>query len=133
MTPLIVLLTTISAQYGIPHGLLNSVCFIESGRNPAAINYNDGDGHSIGLCQIKLKTARFMRYRGTEKGLFDPKVNIEYAAKYLQYQIKRYKGDTQKALVAYNRGNANGLTRSSYSDKVIKHWRKDINEQRIKK
>lgn len=123
MTTLTALLTTISAQFGLPHGLLDSVCFIESGRNPAAIHYNDGNGHSIGLCQIKLKTAKWLGFRGTEKDLFKPEVNTYYAAKYLQYQITRYKGDTKKAIIAYNRGNASQLTSTKYSAKVFKHWR----------
>lgn len=124
MTTLITLLTTVSAQFGLPHGLLDSVCFVESGRNPAAIHYHDGDGDSIGLCQIKLKTARWMGYRGTEKKLFTPEVNAKYAAKYLQYQIIRYRGSTTKAVIAYNRGNAKELTSTAYSIKVHKQWRR---------
>lgn len=117
-----VLLTTVSMQFGLPHGLLDSVCYIESGRNPAAVHLNDGEGNSIGLCQIKFKTAKWMGFKGKERDLYNPKVNAYYAAKYLRYQIIRHKGNTTKALIAYNRGNAKGLTTTEYSAKVIKYW-----------
>lgn len=123
MDTLTALLTTVSIQFGLPHGLLDSVCYIESGRNPAAVHIKDGDSNSIGLCQIKLKTAKWLGFRGSEKDLYNPKVNVRYAAKYLQYQIIRHKGNTTKALIAYNKGNAKGLTRTSYSDKVNEYWR----------
>lgn len=83
---------------------------------------DDGGSPSIGLCQVKLKTSKWLGYKGTEKQLLNPTVNAYYAAKYLKYQLKRYNGNTEKALIAYNRGNAKGLTRTEYSAKIMIHW-----------
>jgi soluble lytic murein transglycosylase-like protein len=70
-----------------------------------------------------------MGYRGDANGLQNPRTNVYYAAKYLRYQIDRY-GSVPRGIVAYNRGNARGLTRSRYSDKVINHWQESIDVQK---
>jgi soluble lytic murein transglycosylase-like protein len=70
------------------------------------------------VCQVKLGTARLMGFKGKEQQLIDPKTNINYAAKYLAYQLKRYKGDYKKAIVSYNRGSYNKDEVMSYSGKV---------------
>ena len=111
-----------SAQFNLPDGLLSSLCYVESGHNIEAVHLADGNGNSIGACQIKLKTARFMGFRGTEKQLMRPDVNIYYAAWYLRYQINRYRS-VRKGVIAYNIGNAKGLTTSEYQIKVFKQWR----------
>src|ERR1700692_3723359 len=90
-----------SAQFNLPDGLLSSLCYVESGHNIEAVHLADGNGNSIGACQIKLKTARFMGFRGTEKQLMRPDVNIYYAAWYLRYQINRYRS-VRKGVIAYN-------------------------------
>lgn len=123
METLSVLLLTVSIQFGLPTGLLDAVCFVESGHNPIAVHHDDGNSDSIGLCQIKYATAQWLGFRGKEKDLYDPKINAYYSAKYLKYQIQRYRGHTEKAVIAYNRGNATGLTKTEYSDKVFKQWR----------
>lgn len=130
MNTLITILTTVSMQQGLPHGLLESVCWVETKHNPNAIHRNDGVGDSIGLCQIKLKTSKWLGYRGTAEGLLNPKVNAYWAGKYLQYQIKRHNGNTEKAVIAYNIGNAKGLTTTAYSVKVFKYWRGQPNVKR---
>ncbi len=115
-----------STQFDLPQGLLASVCFIESHHNTQAIHRNDGQGDSLGLCQIKLKTAKFLGFKGTAEQLMEPQINIWYAAKYLSKHYKKY-GNIKKSLIAYNKGNAKGLIRSEYSDKVLTNWRKNIN------
>lgn len=124
METLLVLFTTTSINLGLPAGLLQSVCWVESRHNIHAINKDDGTSSSLGICQIKHKTAKYMGFKGSEKELMNPKTNIYYAGKYLKYQLKRYHNDIPRALTAYNRGNARGLTKSKYSDKVIRKWRK---------
>lgn len=114
--------SAMTLEYGLPPKLLDSLCFIESGYNLEAVNRNDGHGDSLGVCQVKLKTAKWMGFRGTEKELMNPVTNAKYSAVYLKYQLKRYGGNVPKALTAYNRGNAKGLKRSTYSDKVIKKY-----------
>lgn len=124
---LALLFTITSVKYNLPPNLLASVCYIESHHNINAINKDDGHGDSVGICQVKLKTAKWLGFDGTQKQLMSPKTNIYYAAKYLSSQIKRYSSVT-KGVVAYNRGNSKGLTKSKYSDKVFKQWRL-INER----
>jgi soluble lytic murein transglycosylase-like protein len=123
MNSLTILFLITTAQYGLPAGLLSSLCYVESGHRVEAVHKHDGNGNSVGVCQIKLKTARTLGFKGTEKQLMDPKINIQYAGKYLNHQIKRYHGSTVKAVIAYNQGHAGSLTTTHYSVKVIKQWR----------
>jgi len=114
-----------SAQYDLPANLLESLCYVESKHKTNAVHKHDGNGNSIGICQIKLKTAQHMGFKGTEKQLLDPKINIEYAAKYLSHQIKRYNGSIKKGVIAYNMGSARNLTSSKYQYNVYKQWREN--------
>ena len=107
----------------LPDGLLESLCFVESGHNVSAISYNDGGSDSLGICQIKLSSARYMGFKGTARQLMQPEVNIHYAGLYLKYNIWRYGFNYHRALTAYNRGNAKNIQFSKYSKKVIDHWR----------
>lgn len=124
------LLLSASTQFALPQGLLQSVCYVESAYDTNAVHKDDGNGDSLGLCQVKYKTAQWLGYKGPEKGLMDPRVNSYYAAKYLHYQLIRYNDNIPRALTAYNRGNANRLTHSIYSDKVLNQWGYYQDEQR---
>jgi len=114
-------------HFGLPPDLLQSVCFIESHHNPNAIHRDDGGSDSIGICQIKLSTAKWLGFAGKPKDLLNPEVNIYYAAKYLKHLQHRYNGSVTKMLIAYNRGSAKKLTRTSYSDNVLNVWRTSEN------
>ena len=114
--------SVVSAQHHIPPGLLSALCFVESRHNIDAIHHDDGRSESLGVCQIKYNTAKWLGYKGDIVDLMIPEINALYAAKYLEYQLKRYDYDIARAATAYNRGNAKGLTRSSYSDKVLQRW-----------
>lgn len=116
------LFVTNTAQFNLPPNLLSSLCYVESKHNPNAIHKDDGKTDSLGICQVKLATAKSLGYKGTAKGLLNPNANIYYAAKYLSYQRSRYHGSISKAIIAYNRGNAKGLILSEYSVKVTKQW-----------
>ena len=116
------LFITISTQFGLPQGLLSSLCFVESNHNPQIVHYNDGIGDSIGICQIKYSTAQWLGFEGTEEELFRPEVNIYYAAAYLRHQIDRY-GSVGKGVIAYNMGSAKQLTSTKYQVKVFEIWR----------
>ena len=115
-----------SGEFNLPTGLLDSLCFIESSHNIKAIHKDDGGSNSVGICQLKYKTAKWLGFKGTEKDLMDPQTNIYFSAKYLHYQISRY-NDIERAVVAYNIGNAKGLANTAYSDKVFKQWRQTSN------
>lgn len=94
-----------AAINNVDPALLKGLCFKESSHNPSAYVKNDGGSPSIGLCQIKAKTARQMGFKGLTIELFDPFVNANYAAKYLVYQYKRYHS-WKKAVSAFNAGRA---------------------------
>lgn len=111
-----------SLQFNLPQGLLSSICYVESGHNVNAIHRHDGKGNSMGLCQIKLSTAKLMGFKGTEKDLLKPEINAYYAGKYLSHQIKRYSGSINKAVIAYNIGSAKQLTSTKYQARVFKQW-----------
>lgn len=97
--------TVAAVLAGVDPALLSSVCFIESAHKPKAYVANDGGSPSIGLCQVKLSTARFVGFKGTARELFDPRVNALHAAKYLRWQYDRY-GSWKKAVSAFNCGRA---------------------------
>lgn len=122
MNTLLALFTSMSLQYHIPPGLLKSLCYVESKHKINAIHRDDGGADSLGVCQIKLKTAKEMGFKGTAKQLMIPSNNVKYAAKFLSHQFKRY-GKINKAVIAYNKGNAKDLTTSKYQRKVYKTWR----------
>lgn len=129
MEVLLLLFTLNTDTLNLPKGLINSICFIESSYNVAAIHHDDGGSDSLGICQIKLSTAKWMGYKGTATDLMNPVLNIHYAAKYLKYLSTRYNNDYTKVIIAYNRGNAKSLTRTKYSDKVKKYWSKNFREE----
>lgn len=107
---------------GLPIGLIESVCWVESKYQVDAVHKNDGRSDSFGVCQIKPIAAKQVGFKGSAKDLMKPEVNIKYAAKYLKYNIERYNGNITKGLIAYNRGNARGLETTEYSKKVMEKF-----------
>lgn len=107
---------------GAPPKLLVAICWVESRHNPWAYNKNDP---SYGLCQLMYPTAKQMGYKGKPAGLFNAQINAKYAAKYLRWQLKRYKNNWLLAIVSYNAGsvirNRRGrIVNFKYADKIIK-------------
>lgn len=93
-----------TAAYHLPPGLLSALCWTESRGKVNAVHHDDGTEDSLGVCQVKPKTARYMGFTGTEKELMIPRINIKYSARYLKYQLIRYHGNVVKAIAAYNAG-----------------------------
>ena len=116
------LFLSISLQLGLPPGLLSSLCYIESRHVAGVVHYNDGDSSSLGVCQIKYKTAKWLGFKGTSQQLMEPRINILYAGKYLKYQLTRYNWNVKRAVIAYNIGNAKMLTSTKYQRKVFNRW-----------
>lgn len=108
---------TVTTMYGLPPGLLSKVCFVESSHRPNMIVQDTNGRKSIGICQIQLRTARQMGFRGDEKDLLDPTINIIFAGAYLSHQFGRY-GDQVKAIKAYNAGFAKTSKPNHYYRKV---------------
>lgn len=120
-TLMLIMLSTTKA-FNLPAGLLAGICKVESNYNVNAMHYDDGNGTSIGVCQIKLSTARQYGYKGSERHLKDPTVNVFYAGKFLRHQLDRYSGDYHKAISAYNAGSYRKFNHK-YVKKVLKTWK----------
>lgn len=90
----------------VPPSLLLAICMHETGLKNV-INPHDGGSASIGICQIKLATAQSIGYKGTAKGLLNPKMNSMWAGKYLKKQMIRYKNNLCMATAAFNAGRFN--------------------------
>jgi soluble lytic murein transglycosylase-like protein len=89
--------------FSIPPALLLAICQTETGlKNVVA--HSDGGSASFGVCQVKLNTARMFNKRVYASELLHPPTNARYAARYLAWQLNRYKGDVWCAVEAYNRG-----------------------------
>ena len=127
MNTIAMVFMTVTHTLGLPQGLLDSICYVESGHTVKVVHKNDGKTDSIGICQIKYETATGLGYRGSLDHLYDLNTNVYWAGVYLLKQLKRYNGDVEKAVAAYNAGthriNAKGLTMNrKYVDKVFKVW-----------
>ena len=121
------LFLTVSQTYNLPPGLLSALCFVESSHNVAALVMDDNGTPSVGVCQVKLATARTLGFKGTETQLRNPKVNVRLAGKYLAKQIRRYDYNLYKGVAAYNSGtwrmSTTGYARNShYVVKVLNSW-----------
>lgn len=119
---LTILFMSTTMQLNLPPGLLSSVCFVESSHRISAIHKDDGPEDSLGICQLHYSTAKWMGFKGTPQQLMEPHNNILYAGKYLKYQLNRYKA-VNKAVIAYNFGNAKSFTTTKYQVKVFNKWR----------
>ncbi len=127
VTALAALFLTVSQTYNLPPGLLSALCYVESGHDVRALHLDDNGSPSIGVCQVKLSTARLLGFKGSESDLRDPKLNVRVAGQYLSYQLLRYNRNVHKAVSAYNAGtwtvNAQGHTRNvKYVNKVLRRW-----------
>lgn len=132
---LILLLASTTQTYSLPEGLLSAICWTESRHKTKAVNPRDGvlrDGEraeepSLGMCQMKINTARQFESNITHAQLLSPKVNTRIAAKFLKWQLDRYHGDIICGIASYNAGscrrNGKGLIKNrKYVFKVMGAW-----------
>jgi soluble lytic murein transglycosylase-like protein len=122
MVSIATLFIATTINHSLPVGLLESLCYIESKHDIYALHKDDGGSDSLGICQIKLSTARSLGFKGTKQQLMEPAVNIHYAGKYLKHQLLRYRS-IERAVIAYNLGHSGRLTSSKYQIKVYEQWR----------
>jgi len=99
--------------------LIHAICMVESQGNTLAYSPRDAGSPSYGVCQIKMKTAIWLGFKGDEFELMKPDVNAMYAAKYLQYHMHRYR-TLDEAISAYNAGHATD-SNQEYVMKVKQH------------
>lgn len=91
------LITKLSTQYQISPALIKAVVHIESAFQKKAISRVG----AMGLMQLMPKTAA--SYDLTENH-FEPQANLTAGIRHLKYLLKRYDGDKQLSLAAYNAG-----------------------------
>lgn len=102
------------------------------------VTVTDNGSLSYGPLQIKCDTARMVGLKFDCEQLRDPEVSIRFAIKYYELQLKRYNGNIEKAVAAYNAGSATICKNINRGDKgiqcfpgeyynqsyVLKVWRK---------
>jgi soluble lytic murein transglycosylase len=94
-------------QKGVDPYLIAAIIYEES-------RFRDQTSHAgaRGLMQITPSTARFIaRDSGgaafTQRDLATPQINIAYGTYYLRYLLRRYDGNQELAIAAYNAGETN--------------------------
>lgn len=94
-----------AAKYKLDPHLLRAVHFVEdSSEDPNVIS----SAGAIG--EMQMKPGTFKQFAGKGASITDATANIDAGAAALSYYMKKYGGDVNKALVAYNQGE-------SYADK----------------
>ncbi|MDN4082789.1 lytic transglycosylase domain-containing protein [Paenibacillus polymyxa] len=90
------LINEASQKYGVPVALIKAVIDTESSFNPSVTSLAGAKG----LMQLMDATAQGLGVSDP----YDPAQNIDAGVRYLSYQIKRFNGQENMALAAYNAG-----------------------------
>lgn len=125
------LIDSLEQKYKLPQNTLKAIIRLESCFNPKAIN-DKAKIASYGFGQLTAATAKSFCNIGI-KDIFNQNKNGECAAKVLAHQFRRFKGDTLKAILAYNEGTPCICDGSKYvrhlgrgRTQVCKEW-KNVN------
>jgi soluble lytic murein transglycosylase-like protein len=90
----------IAVSEGIEPDIAFHLVKVESSFKPKALSNKD----AIGYTQIQAATARFYEPGLSVEQLYDRDVNLRLGFRFLRDLMRRYGGDIELALLAYNRG-----------------------------
>lgn len=89
-------------KFGIKQGIYQAIVMVESNFNGLAVN-KLAPVSSYGVSQVTAATfTTFCGYKLAD--IMDVAKNISCGARYLAFQLKRFGGNVQKAILAYNEG-----------------------------
>lgn len=89
----------VAVRHAINPHLVAALIHVESAFNPRAVSRKG----ACGLMQLLPETARRFGLK-KKKEIFDPAKNLEAGVRYLKWLTKRFNGDVQRVLAAYNAG-----------------------------
>jgi soluble lytic murein transglycosylase-like protein len=104
--------------------LLLAICSHESNNFTMNYSHYDHGSPSYGYCQVKIRTAIILGFKGSPKELIEPKTNSYYAAKYLKSKEEKYGEDWVKMTAAYNAGVYNPSNRVLGCPRNLKYIKK---------
>jgi len=128
-------------DHGLDPNLIEAVVIAESSGQTDAFRYEPGFyaqyikgkpayvawnprrvSSSYGLCQVMFTTAQQYGFSDAPELLFVPEVGLKFGCLHLKRLLAWAKGDTRKALAAYNggQGNWNATDPQRYASKVLK-------------
>lgn len=88
-----------SKKYNVDSALINGIISVESSGNPAAVS----SAGAQGLMQLMPGTFDSL----SNGNPFNPADNIDAGTNYISQLLKKYNGDVNQALAAYNAGSGN--------------------------
>ena len=88
------IITDAAAQYHVDPNLVAAMAFKESRFNPNAVSWRGAQG----VLQLMPKTAKWLGVTDP----FDAKQNVFGATKYIAQLLKRFDGNIEMAVAAYN-------------------------------
>jgi soluble lytic murein transglycosylase len=109
-----------AAKYAIDPFLIMALIRQESAFNPKAVSV----ANAHGLMQLLPSTARRLAHgmklpRPSTARLHEPEVNIKFGMRYFSDLLKRFDGQTEKALASYNAGEhrvESWMSEGTYAD-----------------
>ncbi len=111
-------------KFDIPVELIFGVMYVESRYDEDAMSSN---GKYIGIMQIAKSNLKTLNKKFGITDLTDYKQNVKSGAYFISYYYSKYKGNVNKALMAYHCGISNakrlwkeGVTEDGYCRKVVK-------------
>lgn len=115
------LIAAASAKYGVPTDLIKAVIDTESSFNPNVVS----SAGAKGLMQLMDGTAAGLGVSDP----FDPAQSIDGGVRYLSYQLKRFGGEENMALAAYNAGPGRVLKLGVSSDEELMQQLEQLPEE----